>query len=336
MRFGGHRRRERGERGLDRRYRDGRRRRRLAGGAIAIRLVRAQEEHQQAIVVADTLADAVAVAVEHRLGRSVDRAVEGEIDQPQRRGLHRRIPRRRERAAIGRAAQAVTRGRRHVHLDRGLRDRAGIRQHADERLLRRDRPAIVPHLPADRYPVVFGEVEVLDRREMLGLDDGHRGGPCRLGSGRFESGGDVGHDIAASARARGFGHGRSGSGGRRVGQHLRGLLDFLWRGCGARASVTTADILDIEQNVAHPCPMQTVTYSEARENLKAVLDKVVADRGPVMITRERGENVVLISASEWAGMEETLYLLRSPKNAERLLEAVRGFEADDAEAVPFP
>jgi antitoxin YefM len=71
--------------------------------------------------------------------------------------------------------------------------------------------------------------------------------------------------------------------------------------------------------------MQTVTYSEARENLKAVLDKVVADRAPVMITRERGENVVLISASEWARMEETLYLLRSPKNVERLLEAVRGF-----------
>lgn len=82
--------------------------------------------------------------------------------------------------------------------------------------------------------------------------------------------------------------------------------------------------------------MQTVSYSEAQENLKAVLDKVVADRAPVMITRQRGENVVLISASEWAGMEETLYLLRSPKNAERLLEAVRGFEADDAAAVPFP
>jgi len=82
--------------------------------------------------------------------------------------------------------------------------------------------------------------------------------------------------------------------------------------------------------------MQTVTFSEAREDLKSVLDKVVADRAPVMITRQRGENVVLISASEWAGMEETLYLLRSPKNAERLLEAVRGFEASDAEAISFP
>lgn len=95
-------------------------------------------------------------------------------------------------------------------------------------------------------------------------------------------------------------------------------------------------MIDIGHNTVHLPRMQTVTYSEARENLKSVLDKVVADRAPVMITRQRGENVVLISASEWAGMEETLYLLRSPENAERLLEAVRGFEADDAEAVPFP
>jgi antitoxin YefM len=108
-------------------------------------------------------------------------------------------------------------------------------------------------------------------------------------------------------------------------------LDFLWRGCGAGASITAAGILDIEQNVAHPCPMQTVTYSEARENLRAVLDKVVADRAPVMITRERGENVVLISASEWDGMEETLHLMASPANAKRLLDGIARFDAGEGE-----
>jgi len=77
--------------------------------------------------------------------------------------------------------------------------------------------------------------------------------------------------------------------------------------------------------------MQTVTYSEARENLKSVIDKVAADRAPVMITRQRGENVVLISASEWAGMEETLYLLRSPANAKRLLESIAELDAGDGE-----
>lgn len=81
--------------------------------------------------------------------------------------------------------------------------------------------------------------------------------------------------------------------------------------------------------------MHAVSYSEARENLKAMIDKVVADRAPIAITRQRGEGAVLISESEWASIEETLYLLRSPKNAERLLEAVRGFEAGDDRAVPF-
>ena len=77
--------------------------------------------------------------------------------------------------------------------------------------------------------------------------------------------------------------------------------------------------------------MQAISYSEARENLKSVIDKVVADRAPIAITRQRGEGAVLISESDWASIEETLYLLRSPKNAARLLEAVRGLENGEGE-----
>jgi antitoxin YefM len=77
--------------------------------------------------------------------------------------------------------------------------------------------------------------------------------------------------------------------------------------------------------------MQTFSTSEARANLKAVMDKVVADKAPVAIARQKGEGVVMISQSEWDSIEETLYLLRSPANAKRLLEAIRGLEAGEGE-----
>jgi antitoxin YefM len=77
--------------------------------------------------------------------------------------------------------------------------------------------------------------------------------------------------------------------------------------------------------------MHAISYSEARENLKSVIDKVVADRAPIAITRQRGEGAVLISASEWASMEETLYLLQSPANAGRLLDAVADLDAGKGE-----
>jgi antitoxin YefM len=77
--------------------------------------------------------------------------------------------------------------------------------------------------------------------------------------------------------------------------------------------------------------MKAISYSEARENLKSVIDQVVADRAPIAITRQRGEGAVLIFESEWASIEETLYLLRSPGNAARLLEAVRGLERGEGE-----
>lgn len=85
--------------------------------------------------------------------------------------------------------------------------------------------------------------------------------------------------------------------------------------------------LDIGQSFVHIIAMQSVTYSEARENLKAVIDKAVADRAPLLITRQRGENVVMVSASEWAGMEETMHLLSSPENARRLMEGIKELDA---------
>jgi antitoxin YefM len=73
--------------------------------------------------------------------------------------------------------------------------------------------------------------------------------------------------------------------------------------------------------------MQAVTYSYARENLKMVLDKAVSDRAPIAIARQRGEGAVVISESQWASIEETLYLLRPPANAQRLIESIAELDA---------
>jgi len=77
--------------------------------------------------------------------------------------------------------------------------------------------------------------------------------------------------------------------------------------------------------------MQTFSVSAARANLKAVLDHVVADKAPVQITRPRGEDVVMISQSEWEGLQETLHLLSSPANARHLLDGIAQLDAGRGE-----
>ncbi len=73
--------------------------------------------------------------------------------------------------------------------------------------------------------------------------------------------------------------------------------------------------------------MHTLSFTDARANLKATMDKVVADRAPVAITRQRGEGVVMISQSEWEAIDETLYLLSSPANARELLAGIAELDA---------
>lgn len=73
--------------------------------------------------------------------------------------------------------------------------------------------------------------------------------------------------------------------------------------------------------------MNVLTYSDTRANLKAVMDRVVEDRAPVVVTRKRGEAVVMISLADWNAVEETLRLMSSPPNAQRLTEAIRQLDA---------
>lgn len=75
------------------------------------------------------------------------------------------------------------------------------------------------------------------------------------------------------------------------------------------------------------------SYSDARQNFASLLDRAVNDRETIIITRRNGARVALLAADELASYEETSYLLRSPANARRLLEALRESLSD--EVVPY-
>jgi len=69
--------------------------------------------------------------------------------------------------------------------------------------------------------------------------------------------------------------------------------------------------------------MVETTYTSLRENLASVMDRVVDDREVVIVRRKGDQKVAMISADELSGLLETAHLLRSPRNAERLLSALK-------------
>jgi antitoxin YefM len=72
--------------------------------------------------------------------------------------------------------------------------------------------------------------------------------------------------------------------------------------------------------------MQVTTYTSFRKQLKSYLDKVRKDHTPLVITSSSGEDVVVLSKSDYESMEETFYLLKSPNNAARLLKGIEDYE----------
>ncbi len=68
--------------------------------------------------------------------------------------------------------------------------------------------------------------------------------------------------------------------------------------------------------------MRSITYTAARENLASTINRVCEDNAPVVITRNRDQAVVMLSLGEYESLQETAHLLRSPRNAERLLRAL--------------
>ena len=72
--------------------------------------------------------------------------------------------------------------------------------------------------------------------------------------------------------------------------------------------------------------MRTLNYTTARQTLASAMDAVIEDHTPLIITRGGDKAVVMMSLEDWNAWQETLYLLRSPANAERLLSATRDFD----------
>ncbi|NJK92602.1 MAG: type II toxin-antitoxin system prevent-host-death family antitoxin [Blastochloris sp.] len=68
--------------------------------------------------------------------------------------------------------------------------------------------------------------------------------------------------------------------------------------------------------------MTAITYTAARETLASTMDRVCQNHDPVVITRNRDQAVVMLSLEDYESLQETAYLLRSPANAKRLLDAI--------------
>jgi antitoxin YefM len=81
--------------------------------------------------------------------------------------------------------------------------------------------------------------------------------------------------------------------------------------------------------------MGTTTYSHLRENLAEVWDEVEETQEPVIVKRRGHEDLALIPADELESLRETAHLVRSPKNARRLLEALaRAYEGGTEQIDP--
>lgn len=72
--------------------------------------------------------------------------------------------------------------------------------------------------------------------------------------------------------------------------------------------------------------MQTIPYTEAKENFAKIMNRVCEDHAPIMVTRQKSEAVVMMSHRDYESILETVHLLRSPKNAMRLKQALDEIE----------
>ena len=68
--------------------------------------------------------------------------------------------------------------------------------------------------------------------------------------------------------------------------------------------------------------MDAISYTQVRKNFATTMNQVCDDHAPIIITRQNDKPVVMVSLEDYNAIEETLYLVRSPKNATRLYKAL--------------
>ncbi|MBF0383286.1 MAG: type II toxin-antitoxin system Phd/YefM family antitoxin [Magnetococcales bacterium] len=73
--------------------------------------------------------------------------------------------------------------------------------------------------------------------------------------------------------------------------------------------------------------MQVISYTEARKNLKSILDRVVADADTAVITRRNGDDVVVMPKADYDGLMETLHLLGSKENRHHLQDSINQYRS---------
>ena len=74
---------------------------------------------------------------------------------------------------------------------------------------------------------------------------------------------------------------------------------------------------------------QVLNYTQARQNLKSLMDAVIEDRIAITITRTTSEPVIMMAKTEYDALMETLHLIRSPRNAARLRQAIDEVDRGD-------
>ncbi len=72
--------------------------------------------------------------------------------------------------------------------------------------------------------------------------------------------------------------------------------------------------------------MKAISYSNLRANLAKTMETICDDHEPIIVTRKSERSVVMLSLEDYQALEETSYLLRSPKNMQRLIESISELE----------